>query len=231
VANIIAQIPGCPAEKPYVVLGAHYDTVPGSPGADDNASGVAVLLETARRMASNPSPPALRFVAFTLEEAPAFGTPLQGSRVFTRVAADNGDRILGAVVLEMVGYTALRQQYPTLLQWSDYPTKGDFIGVVGNRRSRELVKAVIDGCRQTPQLPIESLCVPFNGWILPDTRLSDHASFWDHGWPAVMVTDTSFFRNPNYHRPTDTLATLDFPFMAQLTRGLENTFEGIAEHG
>ena len=93
------------------------------------------------------------------------------------------------------------------------------------------MKAVVDGCRRLPEFAVESLCVPFNGWILPDTRLSDHASFWDHGWPAVMVTDTSFFRNPNYHRPTDILTTLDFPFMAQLTRGLEHTFERMAVDG
>jgi hypothetical protein len=90
---------------------------------------------------------------------------------------------------------------------------------------------VVDGCRRNPDLPVESLCVPFNGWILPDTRLSDHASFWDHGWQAVMITDTSFFRNPNYHRPGDTLKTLDFRFMADLARGLEIVVGDLAPQG
>jgi Zn-dependent M28 family amino/carboxypeptidase len=104
VANLIGRPPGSRADGPYHVVGAHYDTVPGSPGADDNASGVAVVLEVARRIVATPSPPAVRFVAFTLEEAPAFGSSFQGSRVFARSAAAAGDDILGAIVLEMVGY-------------------------------------------------------------------------------------------------------------------------------
>ncbi len=239
VANVIATPPGAAAAA-YYIVGAHYDTVPSTPGADDNASAVAVMLELARRLVESPpvenppaenplaesppaeSPPAapVRFVAFTLEEAPAFMTGHQGSRVFVQAAKGAGDRVLGAIVLEMVGYTCPRQHYPLVLRWAGYPGQGNFIGIVGNWRSRRFGRAVVKGFRKNPRLPVESLFMPFDGRVLPATRLSDHASFWDAGWPALMVTDTAFFRNPNYHLPSDTLETLDFGFMAALVESL-----------
>lgn len=219
VANLVARPPGSANASAYYVVGAHYDTVPGTPGADDNASAVAVMLELARRSAESALP--LRFVAFTLEEAPAYMTGLQGSRVFVRMCAERGERVLGAAVLEMVGYTAPEQHYPMVLHWAGYPKTGDFIGIVGNWRSRRFGRSLLRGFRANPRLPVESLFVPLNGWVLPATRLSDHASFWDHGWPAVMITDTAFFRNPHYHRPGDTMRTLDIGFMAELVRSLE----------
>ena len=229
VANLIAETDGVGAA--YYVVGAHYDTVPGTPGADDNASGVAVLLELGRRLASRPPPVPLRLVAFTLEEPPAFATSLQGSRVFVRRIAEEGHRILGAVVLEMVGFTAPRQAYPLFLRWAGYPDRGNYVGIVGNWRSRRFGRAVLAGFRGNPRLPVESLFVPLNGWVLPDTRLSDHASFWDRGWPALMVTDTAYFRNPNYHGPTDRLETLDFAFMAELVESLEAALAGLPPGG
>ncbi len=224
VANLIATPPGAAAAA-YYIVGAHYDTVPSTPGADDNASAVAVMLELARRLAESSlaeSPPAapVRFVAFTLEEAPAFMTGHQGSRVFVHAAKGAGDRVLGAIVLEMVGYTCPRQHYPFVLRWAGYPSQGNFIGIVGNWRSRAFGRAVVKGFRKNPRLPVESLFMPLDGRLLPATRLSDHASFWDAGWPALMVTDTAFFRNPNYHLPSDTLDTLDFGFMAALVESL-----------
>ena len=219
VANIIADFPG--DASAYYVIGAHYDTVPGTPGADDNASAVAVLLELAARLGRSPPPVPVRLAAFTLEEPPAHTTGLQGSRVFVRRIKRLGHRVLGAVVLEMVGYTSPRQDYPLPLHWAGYPDRGNFIGIVGNWPSRPLGRAVLKGFRANPDLPVESLFVPFNGWVLPDTRLSDHAPFWDAGWPALMVTDTAYFRNPYYHGPGDTMETLDFAFMAELVKSLE----------
>jgi len=221
VANLIAKSPGAEGASPYYVVGAHYDTVPSTPGADDNASAVAVMLELARRLSGKSLPAPVRFVAFTLEEPPAFTTRQQGSRVFVRECKRAGERIAAAVILEMVGYTCPRQNYPLVLRWAGYPSRGDFIGIVGNWRSRRFGRAVLKGFRNNQRLPVESLFVPFNGWVLPSTRLSDHASFWDAGWPALMITDTAFFRNPNYHLPSDTLDTLDFGFMARLVKSLE----------
>ncbi len=220
VANLIATPPGTAGASAYYLVGAHYDTVPTTPGADDNASAVAVMLELGRRLTEIPTAAPVKLAAFTLEEPPAFNTRQQGSRVFVRERKRAGDRILGAVVLEMVGYTCPRQHYPVVLHWAGYPRQGNFIGVVGDWRSRRFGRAVLEGFKKNGRLPVESLFVPLRGWVLPATRLSDHASFWDSGFPALMVTDTAFFRNPNYHLPSDTIDTLDFGFMAQLVESL-----------
>lgn len=219
VANLVVDI-GPPGDAPLIV-GAHYDTVPGTEGADDNGSAVCVLLALARRLAQRPPAVPVRLVAFTLEEAPAFATGNQGSRVFVREMKRAGQRPRGAIVLEMVGYTAPEQAYPGPLRLAGYPSSGDFIGIVGNRRSRRLLQETANGFRRNPVLPVETLTVPFDGAILPAVRLSDHASFWDARWPAVMVTDTAFFRNPHYHLPGDRIETLDFDFMARLVDSLE----------
>jgi len=227
VANLIAEPPGADAAAPTYLIGAHYDTVPGTPGADDNASAVSVLLELARRVAARPPTVPLRLVAFTMEEPPAHATRLQGSRVFVKRLAQAGGEVLGAIILEMVGFTTPKQNYPFFLQWAGYPKEGNFIGIVGNWRSRRFGRAVVRGFRKNPRLPVESLFVPFNGWVLPDTRLSDHAPFWDRRWPALMITDTAYFRNPNYHSARDRLETLDFAFMAEVVRSLESALEEI----
>lgn len=232
VANLVAEAgaeAGAEDAGEPVVVGAHYDTVPGTEGADDNASAVCVLLELARRLAERPPPLPVWLVAFTLEEAPAFGTRAQGSRVFVERLRQAGAAPRAALVLEMVGFTATRQQYPGPLRFAGYPSTGDFIGVVGNRRSRRLTRTTARGLGRAPGLPVETLTVPFDGWILPDTRLSDHSSFWDAGWPAVMITDTAFFRNPHYHLPSDRLETLDLGFMARVVDGLMHALDALAE--
>jgi Zn-dependent M28 family amino/carboxypeptidase len=221
VTNVLANIPAAAGASAYYVVGAHYDTVPSTPGADDNASAVAVMLELAGRLRQATLKAPILFAAFTLEEPPAYLTGHQGSRIFVRGCQSNGDRVLGAVILEMVGYTAPRQHYPFLSRWPGYPAQGNFIGVIGNWRSLRFGRSVVGSFRKNRDLPVESLFLPFDGWILPETRLSDHASFWDAGLPALMVTDTAFFRNPNYHLPSDTIDTLDFTFMAQLVKSLE----------
>ena len=221
VTNVLATASATAGASSYYVVGAHYDTVPGTPGADDNASAIAVLLELAARLQHNRLNAPVLFAAFTLEEPPAHLTRHQGSRFFVRQCRSKGDCLLGAIILEMVGYTAPRQHYPFLPRWPGYPGAGNFIGIIGNWRSLRFGRAVVKGFRKNIDLPVESLFLPFNGWLLPETRLSDHASFWDAGLPALMVTDTAFFRNPNYHLPSDTIDTLDFDFMAQLVKSLE----------
>ena len=212
----------------YYVVGAHYDSVSETLGADDNASSIAVLLELARYTQQNKIPIPVCFVAFTLEEPPTFGTHHQGSKIFVKSAMKKGDEILGAMILEMVGYTSKKQLYPLVLKWAGYPSEGNFIGIVGNRKAKKFGQSLFQSFKQNKQLPVETLFIPFNGWILPDTRLSDHSSFWDAGIPAVMITDTSFFRNPNYHTFHDTADTLDYIFMAELLKSLLITLKELS---
>ncbi len=231
VANLIADLPGAGAGAVPYLIGAHYDTVLGTPGADDNASAVAVMLALAGRAAAKPPPVPLRFAAFTLEEPPTHATRHQGSRVFVRRMIESGEGVAGAIILEMVGLTTPQQDYPVFLQWAGYPKTGDFIAIVGNRRSRAFGARVVAGMKRNPALPVESLFMWFNGWLLADTRLSDHAPFWDKGLPALMVTDTAYFRNPHYHGPGDRPETLDYAFMANLVRSLELALAELAGGG
>ena len=228
VANLIADPPGAATDATPYIIGAHYDSVIGTPGADDNASAVAVMLELARRTTAKPPGVPLRFVAFTLEEPPTHATRHQGSRVFVKRLTEAGGRVAGAIILEMVGMTTPKQHYPLFLRWAGYPDAGNFIGVVGNRASKPLGERVLRGMRKNPALPVVSLFVWLNGRILADTRLSDHAPFWDKGFPALMITDTAYFRNHNYHGPNDTADTLDYAFMAELVRSLEHVFDALA---
>ena len=228
VANLIADPPGAVTDAPPYIIGAHYDSVIGTPGADDNASAVAVMLELARRTIANQHGAPLRFVAFTLEEPPTHATRHQGSRVFVKRLTEAGGRVAGAIILEMVGLTTPKQEYPLFLQWAGYPEAGNFIGVVGNRASKPFGERVLRGMRKNLALPVESLFIWFNGWIITDTRLSDHAPFWDKGFPALMITDTAYFRNKNYHGPGDTEDTLDYVFMAELVRSLEHALDTLA---
>jgi len=221
VTNVIGTHRKAAGASAYYVVGAHYDTVPETRGADDNASAVAVMLELAQRLSYKRLKAPVLFAAFTLEEPPAYLTGHQGSRIFVRNCQTSGDRVLGAIILEMVGYTAPRQHYPYLARWPGYPAEGNFIGIIANWRPWRFGRAVLRGFRKNTDLPVESLFLPFNGRLLPETRLSDHASFWDAGLPALTVTDTAFFRNPNYHLPSDTIDTLDFTFMAELVKSLE----------
>jgi hypothetical protein len=222
VSNIIA---GEETPSGYYLLGAHYDTVAGTPGADDNASGVAVLLEVARLARNLTLPGAWVFAGFTCEEPPAFFTPYMGSRVYAKSARQQGHQILGMLCLEMVGYysqTPGSQSLPLPLRLMGYPTTGNFIGLVSDRRSRPLLTrletAIKGGCR----LPAVTLAVPLGGHILPEVRLSDHANFWDEGYPAIMLTDTAFMRNHHYHGPGDVMERLDLDAMTELTLGLVN---------
>lgn len=211
-----------------MLLAAHYDAVEDTPGADDNASGVAVLLEvsrllTAARAASGP----VVFAALALEEPPFFGTEQQGAWVLARSLHRSRVVLRGAVVLEMVGYYRQEpgtQAYPFPVGLLGYPSRADFVGLVANRRSRHLLGPMAAGIEGTG-LPVETLTVPGKGRLLPPVRLSDHAAFWDLGYPALMITDTSFFRNPHYHGPGDVPETLDYGSMARLALGLARALE------
>ena len=206
---------------PPLIIAAHYDTVEGSPGADDNASGLAVMLEAARALSPMTLAREIRFIAFCLEEE-----DLLGSLAYAAALKEAGEEIAGAIVLECVGYTSEKrgaQAIPvaTPIAVSDV---GDFLAIVGNSASAALVNAFKRAAsREARELKTVSLVVPAKGERLPDTRRSDHAAFWHYGYPALMLTDTANFRNPHYHRPTDTFETLDLTFMKRVARAVTAT--------
>ena len=225
--NIVAEIAFGADPKYRFLVGAHYDSVSGTVGADDNASAVAVQLEVARHLAALAGEKkldlAVKFVSFALEEPPAYGTRHMGSRVYAKMARAQKEKIDGMICLEMVGYTCHEpgcQDYPFPLMFMDYPKEGNFIGIVNNFKSRKFARRLVEQFKKNKQLPVIKLTVPFNGWVMPAVRLSDHASFWDQGFKAVMVTDSAFFRNPYYHSPADTMDKLDFEYMAELVESL-----------
>ena len=233
VCNVVTRLRRSANPAVHYVLGAHYDSVAGTVGADDNASAVAVLLETARAMQALTTDEEINleitFVAFALEEPPAYGTRFMGSRVFAAKAKKEGLPIDGMICLEMVGYTCREpgcQHYPFPLQFLGYPKEGTFIGIVGNVSSLPFSRRLRNSFQRNPNLPVVGLTVPFNGRIMPAVRLSDHTSFWSRGYRAVMLTDSAFFRNPHYHLPSDTMKTLDLGYMAELVISLVGFFRG-----
>lgn len=206
--------------KSRLIIGAHFDAVPGSPGADDNASGVACLLEAARIFAESGGTDNVEFVAFNLEEC-----GMIGSRAYARALKKKRERVLGMLSLEMVGFVSEKkgsQKMPIFLR-PFYPDTGNFIGLVANTRSVKLLEEVRKIFKSVNALAVESLTLPANGWVFPDARLSDHSPFWDEGFPALLVTDTSFFRNPHYHTVQDRIETLDLKFLARVTEATVRT--------
>lgn len=222
--NLVATMPrngGPPPDDPaLVIIGAHYDAVPFSPGADDNASGLAVLLEVARICAGTGvllrRP--VEFVAFGAEEAGCIG-----SGRYAASLRRAGNAVTVMVSLECLGYTDSRpgsQRVPPGLPIA-VPDEGTFLGVIGNRPAHGFVTMVEAAVRlAAPQLQAIGLVVEDNGRQFPATRLSDHAPFWDQGYPALMLTDTAFLRNPHYHHPRDVPETLDPDFMTRVARSV-----------
>jgi hypothetical protein len=226
VHNVVAERAG--RGEGVVVIGAHYDSVPDCPGANDNASGVAALLETARLLA--PADPArtLRFVAFPNEEAPYFDTDAMGSLQYARRCRAAGEDVVAMLSLETLGCYRDEpgsQVYPLGLGAVGYPPAGNFVAFVGDTTSRDLVLRTIDTFRRTTQFPSEGLAAP--AWV-PGVGWSDHAAFWREGYPAVMVTDTAPFRYPEYHTPEDTPERLDYDRLARVTLGLARVIADLA---
>lgn len=223
--NIIAEKAGADAPGRVVVVGAHYDTVGTTPGADDNASGVAGLLALARTFADRPCGKTVRFVAFPLEEPPAYRTRNMGSYHYAEMLATAREHVEGMVCLEMIGFFSDRpgsQLYPLPFMKYLFPKAGTYIAMVGNRRSRAFTGAMAASFRTATDLPLVTLNAPS---FVVGIDFSDHWSFNKFGIPAFMVTDTAFYRNPHYHAPSDLPDTLDYARMAQVVEGLRAAIE------
>lgn len=223
--NLILKLPATAPNPSHeiVIVGAHYDGVPGSPGADDNASGVAVLLELSRLCASTARRRPLWFIAFDLEE---YG--LVGSTAYAELLAAEKQPIRLMLSLEMLGYYRHEpnsQIYPPGLQYL-YPTTGNFLALIGN------LPTLLDlwhfsKCLRQKGVPCKWLPAGWKGQLVSDVRRSDHAPFWDRGYRAMMVTDTANLRNPHYHRPSDRIETLNIEIMASICLGLADLIQRI----
>lgn len=230
--NLIATHPDHPVtDKPRFSLGAHLDSRENSPGADDNGSAVAALLEVARLLPElwpAAAPLDLELVVYDLEENGMLG----GAYRAAQMRAKQVD-LRGMVSLEMLGFCnhAPRSQTLPHALIGKYPDVGNFIAVIGNQNSSRLINEFRCGLQQVPALPVETLQVPENGNLLQATRLSDHSPFWDEGFAALMITDTSFLRNPHYHQASDTPETLDYSFLAKVTTGVLHSVRRILVEG
>ena len=227
VENVEAVLQGTSRAQEVVVVGAHYDSVRGSPGANDNGTGVAAVLELGRRFAGRPHPRTVRFVTFVNEEPPFFRTPLMGSVVYAGAARERGDRVVAMLSLETMGYYSdarNSQQYPAPIAGL-YPDTGNFIGFVSNLRSARLLLRTRRAFRARTPFPFRSAAVPAS---IPGVGWSDHWAFWQAGYPAIMVTDTAPYRYPWYHTAQDTPDKISFDRLAQVVDGLENVVTVLA---
>ena len=216
--NVIASFGPDTAER--VVVGAHYDAAGPLPGADDNASGVAGLLELARLLGKSPPPLRVELVAFTLEEPPFFRTADMGSAIHARSLRERGLKVRAMLSLEMIGYfsdAGGSQHLPSPLLRAFYPSRGDFIAVVGKFDQRGLVRRVKRAMLGASPLPVYSVNAPRS---IPGVDFSDQLNYWGAGYDAAMITDTAFYRNPNYHTARDTAGTLDYARMAMVVDGV-----------
>ncbi len=229
VTNLVAEFPGTGNPEQIVVIGAHYDSVFQSPGADDNASGTAAVLALARAsFGAKPAKRTLRFVFFVNEEAPYAMTPRMGSYVYASSCRARGEIIVAMFSMESIGYftdAPNSQQYPSPAFKALYPTTGNFITFVGDTASRPLVRRALQAFRQDATVPSEGAALPRT---LPGVGWSDHWSFWVQGYHAVMVTGTAPFRNPNYHTAGDLPETLDYKRMAGVVTGMKSVISEIA---
>ena len=216
--NLTATRTGTSLPDETIVVGAHYDTF-NNPGADDNASGVAGMLALAELAAKRQLARTMKFVAFANEEPPFFRTKDMGSAVWSKTALERKENIKAAVVLEMIGYYKTgpeSQKYPPFIG-PFHPNKGNFITQVSDFRSRAFARRVDAEFRKNSGLPLVTVALPS---FVPGVDFSDHRNFWKDGYQAVMFTDTSFYRNANYHKQTDTPETLDYERMAAVIEGL-----------
>ena len=226
-ANIIAELPGTELSDEVVIVGAHYDSAPGTPGADDNATGVAALISLASEFSKQPQRRTIRFVAFTNEEPPFFQTENMGSLRYAKSVHAAGDQVVAMVSLETMGYFLDQpgsQRYPPQIA-GQYPDRGNYIAVVGNVSSKPLVEFTHESFAKTNLIPTEKASFPGSiqgiGW-------SDHWSFWEFDYLAVMITDTAPFRNPHYHQPSDTIEKIDFERYTRAVAAAKVAIEDLA---
>ena len=226
--NVEAELTGASRPDEIVVVGGHYDTVPLSPGANDNASGTAAALELARLLRNERFSRTIRFVAFVNEEPPYFSTKWMGSRQYAARSKERGENIVAMISMETIGYFKDEpgtQHYPPFFNLF-YPNRGNFIGFVGNLASRSLVRRCIRVFRETTDLPSEGVAAVEQ---IPGITWSDHSAFWAHGYKAFMITDTAPFRFPHYHEPTDTPDKIDYERMTLVVMGTAEILRVLAE--
>jgi len=226
VKNIIAVKPGLKTPSEVIVVGAHYDTY-NNPGADDNASGVAGLLELAEYAAAKKYDRTIKFIAFANEEPPFFKNEGMGSAVYAKAAAERKEDIKAALVMEMIGYfseVGMSQHYPPLIG-PFMPGRGNFISQISNFESRTLANRIDKVFRGASELPLRTVSLPS---FVPGVDYSDHRSFWQAGYPAVMFTDTSFYRTPNYHKGSDLPDTLNYEYIAAFLDGMKAVLDDLA---
>jgi Zn-dependent M28 family amino/carboxypeptidase len=228
--NLIIEKTGSHKPEEIVLLGAHYDTVFSTPGADDNASAVAVLLEVSRLLQDYVGKRTARYVAFACEEPPYFNLDAMGSQYHARRCRQRGDKIVGMLCLEMVGYfrdelgsQKIPPSIPKMLH-RFFPQRGNFLAAIGNLASWKLCYYFRRGFKRGTNLPLFSIALPEK---VNEIRLSDNSSFWDQGYPALMLTDTSFLRNPHYHRASDTPDTLDYSRMTAVAYGVASAMKRL----
>jgi Zn-dependent M28 family amino/carboxypeptidase len=229
-ANLEVSLPGRAHPEKIILVGAHYDSVSGSPGANDNASGVAAMLELTRLLAASAPARTLRFVAFVNEEPPFFFWKQMGSMHYARAARARGDDIRLMISLETLGcYNDApgSQRYPPLFRWF-YPDRGNFVAFVSNFRSRRALLRTVDAFRGASDFPAEHVAT--FSWV-PGVAWSDHLAFWRQDYRALMVTDTAFYRYAQYHQATDTPDRLDYDSLARVTAGLAGALLALADEG
>ena len=223
--NVVVELAGASPE--LVIVGAHYDSAPGAPGANDNGSGVAAALELAKLLSARHFSKSVRFVFFANEEPPYFQNPGMGSLHHARGCRERGEKVSAMLSLESLGYYSSEpgsQRYPWPVGLL-YPDRGNFIGFVGNLASRSLVRRAIAAFRAATRFPSEGAALPA---FIPGVGWSDHWAFWEFGYPAIMLTDTATFRDPHYHSAADTPEHLDFASLARVTLGIQHVVERLA---
>lgn len=227
--NIIATKIGDRIAQETVIIGAHYDSVTGSPGANDNGSGVATLLELARMSSKTDTARTIKFIGFVNEEPPFYLSGDMGSRVYAKEARKRKEDIKAMISLETIGYYSEdknSQSYPFIFYHFFYPNQANFIAVVGNLRSRQLVKRIKDTFKQNSTLNIESAVAPE---LVPGVNFSDHDSFWKYGYQACMITDTAFYRYPYYHTQEDTYEKIDYTKLTEVVKGLHHVLLDLGD--
>lgn len=227
VENLEIELKGGASADEIIIVGAHYDSVPNCPAANDNGSGVAAVIEMARALKDAKPARTIRFVFFVNEEPPAFRTGTMGSMVYAKRCKARNENIVAMFSMETIGYYSDEkgsQEYPKPFD-QFFPSEGNFIAFVGNAESLPLVRESIGIFREVAKFPSEGIGAPAQ---VPGISHSDHASFWPHGYQAIMVTDTAHLRYPHYHLPTDTPDKIDFDRMSRVVEGMTHTLQRLA---